>query len=80
MIGDHSLLRVTDLLGTPPTQVTEQDLARLVDGAVREDADLDFKGAPYGSSDADKRELGADVAAMANSRGGLIIIGIEDAD
>jgi Putative DNA-binding domain len=71
-------LRLTDLLGARPDEVTEQHLRRLVDGTVREDADLDFKQMHYGASDGDKRELAADLAAMANHRGGLIIIGIRE--
>lgn len=47
-------------------------------GRVREDADLDFKLDRYGKSDSDKREMAADIAGMANGRGGLIIIGIRD--
>jgi Putative DNA-binding domain len=43
---------------------------------VREDADLDFKQEGYGNSDSTRREMAADIAAMANERGGLIIIGI----
>ncbi len=49
-----------------------------VDNRVREDLDLDFKEAPYGRGDADKHSLAADVAAMGNTVGGVIIIGIPD--
>jgi Putative DNA-binding domain len=51
---------------------------QLVENGVREDADLDFKRDRYGQSDQAKREFAADVAAMANDRGGLIIIGVRD--
>jgi hypothetical protein len=71
-------LRLTDLLGARPDQVGEQHLQRLVDGSVREDADLDFKQERYGNTDSDKRDLAGDIAAMANHRGGLLIIGIRD--
>lgn len=70
--------RLADLLGAPPDQATEEHLGRLVAGSVREDADLDFKQERYGESNDDKRELAADIAAMSNHRGGLIIIGIRD--
>jgi hypothetical protein len=70
--------RLADLLGAPPDQASEEHLDRLVTGSVREDADLDFKQERYGESNDDKREFAADIAAMANCRGGLIIIGIRD--
>jgi hypothetical protein len=71
-------LRLADLLGTRPEDATEEHLSRLVTGAVREDADLDFKQERYANSDPARRDLAGDVAAMANTRGGLIIIGIRD--
>jgi hypothetical protein len=73
-------LRLADLLGTRPEEATEEHLSRLVAGGVREDADLDFKQARYGNSDPARRDLAGDVAAMANTRGGLIIIGVRDED
>jgi hypothetical protein len=71
-------LRLIDIFGGRPEDITEEHLSRLVAGGVREDADLDFKQERYGSTDSDKREMAADIAAMANDRGGLIIIGIRD--
>jgi hypothetical protein len=71
-------LRLADLLGGRPDQISEEHLQRLVTGGVREDADLDFKRERYGNSDAEKRELAADIASMANHRGGLIIIGVRE--
>ena len=62
----------------PSPEVTEEHLSRLVTENVREDADLDFKLKRYGKDD--KQELAADIAAMANARGGLIIIGIREND
>jgi hypothetical protein len=55
-------LRLTDLLGARVDEITEEHLARLVAGGVREDGDLDFKRDRYGNSDSDKRELAADIA------------------
>jgi Putative DNA-binding domain len=72
--------RLADVLGAPPTEVTEEHLRTLVDNGVREDADLDFKETPYGKSDSERREFAGDIAAMANDRGGLIVIGIRDED
>jgi len=61
------------------------DVAHLqaaIAGGLREREDLDFKQALYGRTtdpDAPKaRDLAIDVAAMANSQGGIIIIGIRD--
>lgn len=73
--------RIETLLGvTSLDQVDEIALRRLVDGEVREDTDLDFKEVLYKRNDDGKRELAKDVAAMANSRGGVLILGIRDAD
>ena len=38
----------------------------------------DFKQERYANSDPARRDLAGDVAAMANTRGGLIVIGIRD--
>lgn len=69
-------IRLRELFGTHLPQLTEAHLQGLVEGQVREDDDLDFKRERYGSSDSQKRELAADIAAMANHRGGVIVIGI----
>ncbi len=74
------LPRINALLGCEPSQVAEEALHGLVAGRVAEDQDLEFKQVLYGNSDADKRELAADVAALANTVGGLLIVGIRDAD
>ena len=71
-------LRLIDLLGGRLDEVAEAHLERLVTGSVREDADLDFKQQRYGNSDQEKRELAADLAAMGNGRGGLLVIGVRD--
>jgi hypothetical protein len=72
------MLRLTDLLGARPDEAQEEHLQRLVDGGVREDADLDFKQDHYGNSNQDRRKLAGDIAAMANDRGGLIIVGLRE--
>ncbi|KOX14560.1 hypothetical protein ADK67_42180 [Saccharothrix sp. NRRL B-16348] len=43
-----------------------------------EDFDLDFKSALYGSADKAKRDLSTDVAALANTAGGLIVLGMDE--
>jgi hypothetical protein len=55
-------------------------MQRLVDGAVREDVDLDFKKPLYGTSDSAKRKLAGDVAALANAVGGVLVLGVRDED
>lgn len=72
--------RVEALLGSSLDEVTEESLARLVDGAVDEDSDLEFKRELYGNGDSERRDLAGDVAALANLGGGLLIIGIGDVD
>lgn len=56
------------------TDVTHAQVAALVANNVTEDYDLDFKRDLYGRSDSDKRACATDVAAMANTAGGLIIL------
>lgn len=67
-------------MGTTPDQATEGTLQALIDGAVREQNNLDFKGEDYGNSDGEKREFAADIAAFANDRGGLLVIGLAEQD
>ena len=71
-------LRVADLLGGRPEEASEAQLSSLVHGAVREDADLDFKQERYGNGESARRDLAGDIAAMANGRGGVIVIGLRD--
>jgi predicted HTH transcriptional regulator len=42
--------------------------------------DLDFKEAHYGNTDGEKKKLAGYVAAIANTAGGVILIGIEEDD
>ena len=72
--------RIEILLGKQVTQVDAGDLAALIAGSAREDADLDFKEQVYGTTDADKRDLAGDVAAMANTVGGVIVVGVREED
>lgn len=47
-------------------------------GEVREDEDLDFKTQLYGNGDSDRRELAADIAGLANHRGGVLLLGVTE--
>jgi hypothetical protein len=52
----------------------------LADGKVGEDFDLDFKSNVYANGDKGKRDLAVDVAALANTAGGLIVVGMSEDD
>ena len=66
------------LFGKPLDDLTEADLRLLVDDGVPERRALEYKRDLPGGGDKGKRELLADVAAMANAEGGHILFGIED--
>jgi hypothetical protein len=70
--------RLEASFGAPLSEVTAPHVLELVRGAVQEDFDLDFKAQMYGNGDAERRDLAADVAAMANSAGGVIVLGVEE--
>lgn len=65
-------------LGLPPQPLTWQMLEQAVDQNVREQPDLDWKSVGYGPGGGDWDELAKDVAAMANSGGGVIVLGVRD--
>jgi len=52
----------------------------LLDNQVPESEILDYKRDCYGNKDSDKRELLKDISSFANSRGGHIIIGVDEED
>jgi hypothetical protein len=70
--------RLETLLGASLDALTAAHLRGLVEVHLPEAFDLDFKKALYGSSDSEKRNLAVDVAAMANTAGGVILIGIDE--
>ncbi len=72
--------RLEALLGSELEQVQHSQLMTLISNQVAEAFDLDFKSEMYGSSDRDKRDAAIDVAALANTAGGLLILGIEEDD
>ncbi|WP_405910216.1 ATP-binding protein [Streptomyces sp. NBC_00828] len=65
-------------MGVPVSDATHAHVHALINGAVPEDYDLDFKRELYGRNDGAKRALSGDVAAMANTSGGLIILGLDE--
>jgi hypothetical protein len=70
--------RLDTVLRAPIEGLTSEHIKALVDNRVSESFDLDFKATAYGSSDRDRRDLCGDVAAMANSSGGVILLGVEE--
>jgi hypothetical protein len=71
-------VRLAAALGRHPDDLTEEDLQRAVGNRVPESVDLDWKKDFYDAKDAGKKELAKDVAAMANTVGGLLVIGVDD--
>ncbi|WP_189602508.1 AlbA family DNA-binding domain-containing protein [Streptomyces lateritius] len=68
-----------DLFGARLDAVSYQDVETLVGNPEAAEAeDLDYKRAHYGSDDKGKEELAKDVAALANHRGGVLVIGMAE--
>lgn len=65
-------------LGARPGPLTDQLLDDAVAAGVRETDDLDWKGSLPPSKGLSQTDFPKDVAAMANSGGGLIIYGVEE--
>jgi predicted HTH transcriptional regulator len=62
----------------PPTQLTESDLAGLI-GIEPEGKSVDYKRDSVGSTDADKKEFLYDASSFANSQGGYLVFGMDEA-
>lgn len=68
------------LFGDRLDAVPHANIMAFVSSGVVESYDLGFKATLYGSTDSDKRDLDGDVAAMANTASGVILLGVgEDA-
>lgn len=68
--------RIESLLGTHVEDIGPQHLHALVSDQVAEAFDLDFKAELYGNGESARRALATDVAALANTAGGLLVLGI----
>lgn len=60
--------------------VSETDLADLLQACTPEGLVIEYKREPYGKGDADKKEALKDITSFANSAGGHLIIGMEEND
>lgn len=56
--------------------LTFEDLQALVDNRVPEGPHIDYKQNAYSGRDEDKREMLRDIVALANAKGGYLILGI----
>lgn len=60
--------------------ISVNDLNELINVGVPEGLNIDYKRNLYGNSDDDKKEVLKDISSFANSYGGHLIIGIEEAN
>src|SRR5690242_19354846 len=74
--------RLEEIFGTQLDALQETHLRAVIAGPspIVEDADMDFKRDLYANTDDGKRSLAQDVAAMANTRGGVILLGVDEAN
>lgn len=70
--------RLENLFGAALDAVNVGDVRALVENNVAEAFDLDFKRDRYGNSDSERRSLASDVAALANTAGGVIVLGVDE--
>ena len=70
--------RLESLFGASLDSLQAGNVHALVMSSAQEAFDLDFKGTLYGRGDSDRRALAGDVAAMANTAGGVIVLGVAE--
>lgn len=70
--------RIHAELGLSPTPLTHALVVRAVESGVAEADDLDWKQALPPEVEKKRRDVAKDVAAMANTRGGLIVYGVRE--
>lgn len=73
-------VRVEQVLGAPPQDLTWVHVTALVTAAVAEGDTVDFKAEHYGNSDKDRFELAKDVTSLANAAGGVLLLGVAEAE
>lgn len=72
--------RLEGIFAVPVHALAAEHIQTLVRDRVPESFDLDYKLTLYGTSDANKRDLAGDVAALANTAGGVILLGVDEDD
>lgn len=70
--------RIHAELGVLPSELTHDMVAAAVAQRVRENVDLDWKQALPPADENKRKEFAKDVAAMANTRGDLIVFGVTE--
>jgi len=60
------------------TDISQDDLKRLVESNVQEHKTLEYKAALPSNADADKKEFLADVSSLANTDGGDLVFGLKE--
>ncbi|MGW9028597.1 AlbA family DNA-binding domain-containing protein [Streptomyces sp. NPDC055722] len=69
--------RLATLLGTDPTRATAEDVRKLLNNPqTAEGQDLDYKLEPHGNGMEGGGELAKDIAAFANSTGGVLVLSL----
>src|SRR5689334_13742533 len=68
------------MLPKPLAQIEQADIQRLIADQAVEHQQLDFKRQVPGATGEDKRELCADITSFANSTGGDLVFGVQEAD
>lgn len=66
------------ILGKPVSEVTLEDVQRMVDNRVPEGRSLDYKAELYEATPKGLREFASDAAAFANTDGGLLVFGVSE--
>lgn len=66
------------LMGKQLSDVTHEDIGKLVDSGIVESEVLEFKTELPGSGSDDRREFLRDVSAFANRAGGVILYGVSE--
>lgn len=67
------------MFNKPISQLNEEDIQDLIDNKERESSILEYKQEILGT-DHEKKEISKDISAMANTEGGYLIIGVQEAD
>lgn len=72
--------RIHAALGLPPQELTYDLVRSAVTQSLGEYEDLDWKRALPPDDERKKKDFAKDVAAMANTRGGLIVFGVQESN